>query len=111
MVRLSDGENMRKITFKINDRLYLERDFKKQNPEISEKQLKDIFDNIKPFIATYILYGNEYPDRYELFNQNGEKMYINDLNNYERACIISRCDNYYNNHSIEPDGVVEIIEE
>lgn len=108
---------MRKVIFKINDKEYFKKDFKRQNINITEEQTEGILKGLKIFKAIYILYGNEKQvDRYELIDYDGNKMNINDLNGYEKGVVLNDCYAYfiggkYCFDSDSPCGVVEIIEE
>lgn len=89
---------MRKVIFYIDDIAYLKKDFKKQNPNLTETEIENLLAALEPFKATYILYGKgNYIDRYELFDENGKKMNINDLNNYQTGVIISDCHRCFEN--------------
>ena len=78
-----------KMIFKVNDLATLKRMY--------EDAPKHIFDDVKPFKCTYILYGekSQFPERYELYDENGDKMNINDLNGYQRGIVLGDCDRYF----------------
>lgn len=107
------GDNMRKVTFTINDLEWFRKFYK-----MSDAQFKDIFDNQESFKCTYTLYGEgkKYPDRYELTDFDGNKISINDLNGYQKGVVLNDCCAYftggkYHSDTKEPCGVVEIKEE
>lgn len=106
---------MRKVIFKIDDKEYFRRDLKRQN--CTESQIEDILKELKNFKAIYTLYGNEKQvDRYELTDQDGNKININDLNGYEKGVVLNDCYAYfvggkYHSNTDHPCGVVGILEE
>lgn len=106
---------MRKVIFKIDDQEYFRKEFEKEG--CTENQIEDILKGLGNFKAIYTLYGNgKQVDRYELTDQDGNKISINDLNGYEKGVILNDCYTYfvggkYHNNTDHPCGVVEIIEE
>lgn len=73
---------MRKVIFKIDDKEYFRRELEKENVPNDIKE--EILNSVKGFKSIYTLYGNEKQvDRYELTDQDGNKININDLNGYE----------------------------
>ncbi len=104
--------NTRKVTFTIDDLQCLRNEWKKN--KLTDKEIDEIFaiGTLSEFKCTFILYGRGIiEDRYELFNVNGEKMNVNDLNPYQKGCIISECDAYFEGRNDKPYGVVDIKEE
>lgn len=104
--------NTRKVTFTIDDSQYLRNELKRNN--LTDKEIDEIFamGTLSEFKGTFTLYGRGITeDRYELFNVNGEKMNVNDLNPYQKCCIISECDAYFEGRNDKPYGVVDIKEE
>lgn len=111
--------NTRKVTFTIDDSQYLRNELKRNN--LTDKEIDEIFAMgtlsefmgiLSEFKGTFTLYGRGITeDRYELFNVNGEKMDVNDLNPYQKGCIISECDAYFEGRNDKPYGVVDIKEE
>lgn len=102
--------NTRKVTFTIDDLQYLRNECKKNN--LTDKEIDSLFNELSKFKCAFILYGRKTSeDRYELFNVNGEKMNVNDLNPYQKGCIISECDAYFEGRNDKPYGVVDIKEE
>lgn len=106
-------DNMRKVTFIINDLKWMRKFYK-----LSDEQFNDMFKNQKPFKCIYTLYGegNKSPDRYELTDYDGNNININDLNGYQRGVVLNDCMAYftggkYTNNGKEPCGVIEIKEE
>lgn len=103
--------NTRKVTFTINDTECLRKIWEAENPNITDDEINSILDPLTETKCTFILYGtSNYIDRYELFNANGEKMNVNDLNSYQNGCIISECYAYFEGRKDNPFGVVEIKE-
>lgn len=106
---------MKKITFIINDYEYFKKLYEKQTtPEHLEKILEDV----QPFKAVFTVYGrpeNHTPDRYALTTENRENLNINDLNGYQKGCVIGDCYRYFEGkrdfEGGTPCGVVEIKEE
>lgn len=106
---------MKKITFIINDNEYFRRLWKEQTtPEEVEKILEDV----QPFKAIFTVYGsteNHTPDRYTLTTEDGEKLNINDLNGYQKGCVIGDCYRYFEGkrdfEGGTPCGVINIKEE
>lgn len=102
--------NTRKVTFTIDDLQYLRNECKKNN--LTDKEIDSLFNELSKFTCAFILYGRKTSeDRYELFNVNGEKMNVNDLNSYQNGCIISECHEYFEGRNDKPYGVVDIKEE
>lgn len=97
---------MRKITFNINDLEWMRQHYK-----ISDKEFDNIFGDKTSFQVTYILVGNESPDRYELFDMDGNKLNINDRNGYERGFVFNDCYKYFMGKTSDPYGVISIKEE
>ena len=108
---------MRKVTFIIDDEKYFRKEFKRQNPQLTENQIDDILSDIVSFKAVLTLYGEDKSlDRYELTDENGNQMNINNLNGYQKGVIINDCYAYfegksYFNNSEQPCGVIKIIDE
>jgi hypothetical protein len=104
--------NTRKVAFTINDTEYLRKIWKADNSNVTDDEINSIFDLLTETKCTFILCGRDTTeDRYELFNANGEKMNINDLNSYQKGCIISECHAYFEGRNDKPFGVVDIKEE
>lgn len=108
---------MRKVTFIIDDEKYFRCNLKHQNPQLTENQINDILSDIVSFKAVLTLYGEDKSlDRYELTDENGNQMSINDLNGYQKGVIINDCYAYfegksYFNNNEQPCGVIKIIDE
>lgn len=106
---------MRKVIFKIDDKEYFRRELEKENVPNDIKE--EILNSVKGFKSIYTLYGNEKQvDRYELTDQDGNKININDLNGYEKGVVLNDCYAYfvggkYCFNADKPCGVVEIVEE
>ena len=107
---------MRKVTFIIDDKQYFRDDFKRQNPQLTENQIDDILSDIVSFKAVLTLYGEgKSLDRYELTDENENQISMNDLNGYQKGCIINDCYAYfegkeYFDNAVSPCGVIEIID-
>ena len=108
---------MRKVTFIIDDEQYFRKEFKRQNPQLTENQIDDILSDTVSFKAVLTLYGEgKILNRYELTDENGNQMRINDLNGYQKGVIINDCYAYfegksYFNNNEQPCGVIKIIDE
>ena len=108
---------MRKVTFIIDDEQYFRKEFKRQNPQLTENQIDDILSDTVSFKAVLTLYGEgKILNRYELTDENGNQMSMNDLNGYQKGVIINDCYAYfegksYFNNSDQPCGVIQIIDE
>jgi hypothetical protein len=106
---------MRKVIFKIDDKEYFRRELEKENVPNDIKE--EILNSVKGSKSIYTLYGNEKQvDRYELTDQDGNKININDLNGYEKGVVLNDCYAYfvggkYCFNADKPCGVVEIVEE
>lgn len=106
---------MRKVIFKIDDKEYFRRELEKENVPNDIKE--EILNSVKGFKSIYTLYGNEKQvDRYELTDQDGNKININDLNGYEKGVVLNDCYAYftggkYHSNASQPCGVVWILEE
>lgn len=104
--------NTRKVTFTINDTECLRKILKAEDSNVTDDEINSILDPLTETKYTFILYGNNnYIDRYELFNVNGEEMNVNDLNSYQKGCIISECHAYFEGRNNKPFGVIAIKEE
>ena len=107
---------MRKVTFVIDDKQYLRSYFKRQNPQLTENQIDDLLSDIVSFKAVLTLYGEgKSLNRYELTDENGNQMSINDLNGYQKGVIINDCYAYfeggkYFDNADFPHGVIGIID-
>lgn len=108
---------MRKVIFKIDDVKFFIKSLKKQNPALTENQINELVSDMSPsFKATFILYGEgKSIDRYELIDSDGKQININDLNGYQKGCIINDCYAYfegreYFDNTSSPCGVIEIID-
>lgn len=106
---------MRKVIFKIDDKEYFRRELEKENVPNDIKE--EILNSVNGFKSIYTLYGNEKQvDRYELTDQDGNKININDLNGYEKGVVLNDCYAYftggkYHSNASQPCGVVGILEE
>lgn len=104
---------MRKITFIIDDMESMKELYKN---ELTAKQFDEIMKDQKPFKAIFSITGDKYPDRYELSDMEGNKLNTNDLNGYQRGCIINDCYSYFENkcgycfQTKMPFGVINIKE-
>ena len=108
---------MRKVTFKIDDVQFFRKLFKRRNPKLTEKQIDELVSDMKPsFKAMFTLYGNSnFPDRYELTDIDGKQINMNDLNGYQKGCIITDCYAYFEGREYFDNadslcGVIEIID-
>lgn len=100
---------MRKITFEIDDINWFKKFFKASEKDLFEK----LYQNAKPFKVTYSLMGDKSPDRYELYDDLGIKMNVNDLNGYQRGTILNQCYDYFVGRQINISdmcGVINITE-
>jgi hypothetical protein len=101
---------MRKVTFVIDDMASMGELYKDDSTEELTKDKKS-------FKVIYSLIGNEDAHRYELHNMNGNKLNVNDLNSYQRSCIINDCYKYFSGKgnycfgTVKPFGVVSVTEE
>ena len=103
---------MRKITFAIDDYNYFKNLFYNRFPESPKEDIEKALAGLNScFKATFILTGDKFPDQYKLFDENGEKMNINDLNGYQKGIVINDCYRYFEGKIKEPCGVVKIKDE
>ena len=107
---------MRKVTYKINDNEYLRNKWVSEN-KMGDEDFDKMFQDSKPFIATYILWGEhgQFPTYYKLLDKTGKKMYMSDLNGYQIA-VLNDCVRHFNGVPCEdggsdPFGVIQITEE
>jgi len=104
---------MKKITFIIDDIESMKELYKN---EITAIQFNEIMKDQKPFKAILSIMGDRYPDRYELSDVEGNKLTTNDLNGYQKGCIINDCYSYFENkgnycfQTKMPFGVINIKE-
>lgn len=111
--------NNRKVVYNIADDIYLTEELRRQKPTLTDREIADILDDVRPFRATLILYGRgKNVDRYELRKgKNNHKANINDLNGYQRGVIVNDCyahfegRDYFIKGSPMPSGVITITEE
>lgn len=107
---------MRKVSYYIDDVEYLRRSFKEENPGLTQMEINLILDGLNEFKAVYTIIGNgQQPDRYELVDENGNKMNINDLNGYQRGVVLGDCIAHFTGNKYQfsgkaPCGVVNIFE-
>lgn len=107
---------MRKVTFHIDDKEYFRTELIEKD-KLTPEQAENIVADIRSFVATYSLIGKgKSADRYELYNDKGEKISINDVNNYEKGVILNECMAYFEGRKGEfggdrPTGVISIVEE
>lgn len=107
---------MRRVTFYIDDNEFFRKELIEKNG-LTPKQAEEIVADLKSFVAVYILIGKgNTPDRYELYDGKGNKLSINDVNNYEKGVILNDCMSYFEGRKYEfgedrPQGVIKIVEE
>lgn len=105
-------ENNRKVAFIINDLEYFRKFY-----NLTDEQFNSMLADQKPFKAVYTLIGNDKTvDKYILTDMDGNKLYMDDLNGYERGVVLNDCYAYftggnYCDEGTDPCGVVEIKEE
>ena len=103
---------MRKIIFRIDDYKYFKKLFDSKFPESPKEQTEKALPCLDScFKATFILTGDVRPDKYELLNENREKLNINSLSGYQKCIVIGDCYRYFEGQTKEPCGVVDIKEE
>lgn len=93
---------MRKVIFHIDDTEYLRRLWTEEmekgrlSSDCTPEQIEDILSGLENFRAVYTLYGEgKNIFRYTLTDADGNKININDLNGYQRGCIIGDCLAYF----------------
>lgn len=102
---------MRKVVFTIDDLAYFQHKW-----NLTDDQMRAIFPEKESFRAVYTLYGNGHnAERYELSDQDGNKIALDSLNGYEKGIIIADCYDYFSGGKYfdgmdKPCGVVEIEE-
>lgn len=107
---------MKKVTFYIDDLEYMIRDIQ-SSAEITRESAERICEPLAPsFRARFTLKGDSTtPESYELYDENGNEMSINDLNGYQRGVVLGDCYRYYEgfkpSFGDEPYGVIKIEEE
>lgn len=105
-------EDMRKVIFTIDDLAWMQKHY-----NLTEEQMKDIFNDKESFRVIYTLYGEgKNVDRYTLTDYDGNKIHMGSLNGYEKGVVINDCYAYftggkYHSNTEEPCGVVDIREE
>lgn len=102
---------MRTIEFIIDDVQYYRNCLTEDNvePDVIDR----ICDNLRSFRCRYVLIGDKYPDKYELWDENGNKININNLNGYERGVVLADCDRYFEGRPLDsttdmPTGCIKI---
>lgn len=104
---------MRKITFIIDDMASMKELYRS---DLTGEKFDEIMKDQKPFRVIFSVIGDKCPDRYELSDMDGNKLNINDLNGYQKGCIIGDCYSYFESKSNycfqtgKPFGVVDITE-
>lgn len=108
---------MKKITFIIDDFEWIRQYYK-----LTDEQYNIFVEDRNAFKCIYTLYGEgNNPDRYDLTDFAGNRICINDLNDFQRVCILGDCIGYFmgrrtfgekfgENRSV-PFGVLEIKED
>lgn len=102
---------MRKVVFYIDDLCYFRQEF-----NLTEAQINNIFNNKVSFKVIYTLYGEgKNVNKYELTDYNGNKINLNSLNGYQRGVVLSDCMAYftggkYHSNNSSPCGVIKIEE-
>lgn len=111
---------MRKVTYTIDDKKYLEAALYRQKSDITVDEVNSILAHLHDFKAIYTLYGDgKFPDRYMLIDFDGKEISINSLNGYQRGCVLNDCMRHFSgeNHFIVidespmPCGVISIEED
>jgi len=114
---------MVKIIYHIDDVAYLRAQIAAS--DVPEEKLDDLFADLETFRAVYTLSAprrahGTCPDHYTLTDEEGNKININDLNGYQRGCILSACQSHFaqippenSDHNVNdlPFGVVRIEQE
>lgn len=100
---------MRKVIFTIDDLAWMQKNY-----NLTEEQMKDIFNDKKSFRVIYTLYGEgKNIDRYTLTDFDGNKIHMGSLNGYEKGVVLNDCYAYftggkYHSNGTEPCGVIDI---
>lgn len=109
---LKESMQTRIVTYHIDDATYFRALFASQGA--TPEQVENIVDMMNAFEARYTLMGTpgQYPDRYELFDKNGNKMNICDLNGYQKGVVLAACVQHYMGQLAKEDvtGVIAITE-
>lgn len=106
-------EYNRIIRYRINDKQYFIDLFRRD--KWSEEKITTEMSGKKYLNATLTLYGYErengskFFDHYELTDENGQKIDINDLNGYEHDEVLSDCFWHFNGSQADIRAAVEII--
>lgn len=107
---------MWKVTYIINDKKYFEADLYRQKPNITAEEVKAILVTFHDFKAIYTLYGDKkFPDRYTLTDFSRKKISLDNLNGFQKGCILNDCMRHFSGESCTygdmPCGVVSIEED
>lgn len=82
---------MRIMTFEINVNEWMKRHY-----NLTETEMNEWFHDMNNFRCTYILSGNgNLPDHYELLDENGNYLNINDCNGFQKGVVLNDCFNYF----------------
>lgn len=103
-------ENLREVTYHIDDAAYMKELYKNQGEKDVDKTIDDL---VTPFRCTYQLIGRkDKPDSdyYVLRDEAGKWMNRNDLNGYQRGVILNDCERHFEGKCKKPFGVVRIKE-
>lgn len=100
------------IRYRLDDKQYFTDLLKRENT--TEQAVTEIIGDKEYFTAIFTLYGYERNghisiDRYELTNNNGQKISINSLNGYEHGIIINECYRHFYGHKADLHGTFEIV--
>lgn len=102
---------MRKVVFTIDDLEYFKEKF-----NISDEAFKRIFEDEESFRAIYTLLGDDRnPNQYELTDFEGNTIFLDSLNGYEKGVILNDCYTYFTGGKCrtndgKPHGVIKIDE-
>lgn len=100
--------NERRVTYHINDHESLRMMY------AGAEGLEGILESLPPpFICTYTLIGdsgNMYPDRYELRDEEGNKININSLNGYQKGVVLDNAKRHYSGMNDDMYGIMSYTE-
>ena len=111
---------MKERKFLIDLNKYFTRDFKRQSPDITDKEINNLLEGLENWQAIFILTGSDgskQPDKYSLTDTEGNEININTLNGFQNGVVICDCYRFYEgktvftNNDNSPCGIIAIYDE
>lgn len=108
-------EETRLEIFIVDDIEWIKREYRNKYNIDDEDVINKAIKDINVFKVIIVLYGTDtYVNRVSIFDYSGNRMSVNDLNGYQKACILESCHKYFygkdkgNKDVLE--GVIDVVE-